>query len=111
MTTDVVTVGPETEFREIVRRLQKARVSAAPVVDAKGRVLGVVSEADLLPKEAHAGGEDGSPEVSRRLISGRRRPAKERASCLRRHAHPPQPSTAGRYHRRMDRASVTRLGR
>ena len=51
MTTPVVTVGPETPFKEIVARLAEHRVSAVPVVDDSRRVLGVVSEADLLLKE------------------------------------------------------------
>jgi CBS domain-containing protein len=51
MTTHVVTVGPETPFKEIVARLAEHRVSAVPVVDDSRRVLGVVSEADLLLKE------------------------------------------------------------
>ena len=50
MTTQVVTVGPATPFKEIAARLAEHRVSAVPVVD-DGRVLGVVSEADLLLKE------------------------------------------------------------
>jgi CBS domain-containing protein len=50
MTTQVVTVGPATPFKEIVARLAEHRVSALPVVD-DGLVLGVVSEADLLLKE------------------------------------------------------------
>jgi CBS domain-containing protein len=50
MTTPVVTVGPETSFKEIVARLADHRVSALPVVDDDGLVLGVVSEADLLLK-------------------------------------------------------------
>jgi CBS domain-containing protein len=51
MTTQVVTVGPATPFKEIVARLAEHRVSAVPVVDDAGLVLGVVSEADLLLKE------------------------------------------------------------
>jgi CBS domain-containing protein len=51
MTTQVVTIGPATPFKEIVARLANQRVSAVPVVDDDGRVLGVVSEADLLLKE------------------------------------------------------------
>jgi CBS domain-containing protein len=51
MTTPVVTVGPATPFKEIVARLAEHRVSALPVVDDDGLVLGVVSEADLLLKE------------------------------------------------------------
>ena len=51
MTTPVVTVGPAAPFKEIVVRLAEHRVSAVPVVDDSGLVLGVVSEADLLLKE------------------------------------------------------------
>ena len=51
MTTPVVTVEPSAPFKEIVARLAEHRVSAVPVVDDGRRVLGVVSEADLLLKE------------------------------------------------------------
>ncbi|MFF9624734.1 CBS domain-containing protein [Streptomyces griseosporeus] len=51
MTRHVATVGPRTPFKEIVRTLRDRRVSALPVVDGSGGVVGVVSEADLLPKE------------------------------------------------------------
>src|SRR4029450_3283449 len=51
MTTQVVTVGPATPFKELVARLAEQRVSAVPGVDDAGLVLGVVSEADLLLKE------------------------------------------------------------
>ena len=51
MTPQVVTIGPATPFKEIVARLANHRVSAVPVVNDDGLVLGVVSEADLLLKE------------------------------------------------------------
>ncbi|MFD9113148.1 CBS domain-containing protein [Streptomyces bottropensis] len=51
MTYPVAAVGREAGFKEIVRLLQDRRVSALPVLDGEGRVVGVVSEADLLPKE------------------------------------------------------------
>jgi CBS domain-containing protein len=63
MTTEVVTVEPSTPFKEIVARLAARRVSAVPVVDTDGTVLGVVSEADLLLKEEHADAEPGVPLV------------------------------------------------
>ncbi|MEP7104806.1 MAG: CBS domain-containing protein [Chloroflexota bacterium] len=53
MTREVVTVAPATAFKAIVRELTERRISALPVVDEAGRVLGVVSEADLLLKEDH----------------------------------------------------------
>src|SRR5215472_10062051 len=61
MTTDVVTVGPDAVYKEVVERLHDRRVSAAPVVDAESRVLGVVSEADLLLKEERGDGRPGGP--------------------------------------------------
>ena len=70
MTTSVVTVEPATPFKEIVARLAQHRVSAVPVVDDQGRVLGVVSEADLLLKEEHPG-----PDADLPLIWTRRRRA------------------------------------
>jgi CBS domain-containing protein len=50
MTREVVTVGRDTEFKEVERRLAQHHVSALPVVDASGDVVGVVSESDLLLK-------------------------------------------------------------
>jgi CBS domain-containing protein len=49
-----VSVSKTASFREIVAKLRECRVSAFPVLDADGRVIGVVSEADLLVKEAMA---------------------------------------------------------
>ncbi|MET7481700.1 CBS domain-containing protein [Streptomyces sp. NPDC005538] len=51
MTRSVATVDGAASFKDIVRTMQERKVSALPVVDGADRVLGVVSEADLLPKE------------------------------------------------------------
>jgi len=56
MTTTVVTATPETPLKEVARRMVERAVSGIPVVDAEGRVLGVVSEADFLLKERGAEG-------------------------------------------------------
>lgn len=50
MTTRVVTVTPETSFKEAVRILRRKRVSGLPVVDGTGRLVGIITEADLLNK-------------------------------------------------------------
>ncbi len=76
MTTDVATVSEDTPFREIVALLQERRVGAVPVVDGGNLVLGMVSEADLLPKMEFAG----RPRQSRLFESRRIRAARERAS-------------------------------
>lgn len=52
MSTDVVTVRMETPFKDVARLLARRDVSAAPVVCADGRVVGVVSQADLLVKQS-----------------------------------------------------------
>ncbi len=51
MTRGVAAVGRDAAFKDIVRTMQDRRVSAVPVVDGAAKVLGIVSEADLLPKE------------------------------------------------------------
>ena len=51
MSRSVVSVGLSTPFRELVELMGQWQVSALPVVAGDGRVVGVVSEADLLPKE------------------------------------------------------------
>jgi CBS-domain-containing membrane protein len=50
MTTDVVTVSPDTEIHEIARLLLERRISAVPVVDGARSVLGIVSEGDLIDR-------------------------------------------------------------
>jgi len=54
MTTEVVAVRRDASFKEMAATLRRYRVSALPVVDDAERVIGVVSEADLLAKEALA---------------------------------------------------------
>ncbi|MFE4015912.1 CBS domain-containing protein [Streptomyces sp. NPDC059101] len=51
MTQPVAAVDRAAGFKEIVETLRRWQVSALPVVSAERRVVGVVSEADLLPKE------------------------------------------------------------
>jgi CBS domain-containing protein len=50
MTAPVVAVRANTPYGEIVGLLAENRISAVPVLDSSGRVVGVVSEADLLHK-------------------------------------------------------------
>ncbi|MEU5591822.1 CBS domain-containing protein [Streptomyces sp. NPDC020298] len=51
MTHTVAAVGRRAPFKEIVQMMQDWQVSALPVIEGEGRVVGVVSEADLLPTE------------------------------------------------------------
>lgn len=48
MTTKVITVRPDTPAMEIARLLVENRISGVPVVDDENRVLGIVSEGDLI---------------------------------------------------------------
>jgi CBS-domain-containing membrane protein len=52
MSTHVAAVLKHATFKDIAFVLREQRVSAFPVVDDDNRVIGVVSEADLLTKEA-----------------------------------------------------------
>jgi CBS-domain-containing membrane protein len=68
MTQDVATVEEHASFKEVATRLTDRRVSALPVLDRQGRVVGIVSEADLMLKEEFP---EGPPEA--RLFHGRGR--------------------------------------
>lgn len=48
MTPDPITVGPDTPVTEVARLLLNHGISGVPVVDSDRRVLGVVSEGDLI---------------------------------------------------------------
>lgn len=52
MTTRVISVRKDASFKEMAAMLRSSRISAFPVIDDADRVVGVVSEADLLVKEA-----------------------------------------------------------
>ncbi|WP_340384025.1 CBS domain-containing protein [Streptomyces sp. SS7] len=68
MTTPVVSVRRDTGFKEIAKLLAEHDITAVPVVDDDEHAVGVVSEADLLRKEAGptAGGLMHSPAVTAR---------------------------------------------
>ncbi|KQX67361.1 MULTISPECIES: CBS domain-containing protein [unclassified Streptomyces] len=51
MTRAVIAVGRDAPFKDIVRLMERWKLSALPVLEGEGRVIGVLSEADLLPKE------------------------------------------------------------
>lgn len=52
MTAPVITVTPDTTVRELADILAKNKISGVPVVDAQDRVLGMVSEADIILQDA-----------------------------------------------------------
>ncbi|MEV0694789.1 CBS domain-containing protein [Streptomyces sp. NPDC050388] len=67
MTQTVVAVGRDAPFKEIVRTMEQWQVSAMPVLEGEGRVIGVVSEADLLLKEEFRDSDPVLLEQRRRL--------------------------------------------
>ncbi|MFY1594195.1 CBS domain-containing protein [Micromonospora sp. WMMD737] len=112
MTRKVTTVGEQTPYREIVDALVRRGISGVPVVDGSRRVLGVVSESDLLHKVERAGHPD-----ERRVFEGRRRrTAREKADALLARDLMTAPAVAtwpeatiSAAARQMDRESVKRL--
>jgi CBS domain-containing protein len=72
MSRNVVTVQTETPVREAVKLLTEHRVTSLPVLDAKGDIVGIVSELDLLrermPHDPRAhlwSHDDGRPDPGR----------------------------------------------
>jgi CBS domain-containing protein len=57
MTTNVIVTGPGAGVREIAGLLLKHRFSAVPVTDAEQRVVGIVSEGDLVRLGSQKGGQ------------------------------------------------------
>ncbi len=50
MTHKVCTTRPETSVQELAQLLSSQRISGAPVVDDKGQIVGIVTEADIIGK-------------------------------------------------------------
>jgi CBS domain-containing protein len=48
MTTTVLSVTPEMTVRDAAKMMVEQRISAVPVIDAKGQLIGMVSEGDLM---------------------------------------------------------------
>lgn len=76
MTIDVVSVRETAEYKDIVSVLRELHVSAFPVLDAADHLVGVVSEADLLLKEA------GQEALGGYLISSGRRGEQAKAAAV-----------------------------
>jgi CBS domain-containing protein len=68
MTRRVTTVQVATPFKDVARALAEHKISAVPVLDGGGKLVGIVSEADLLRKEQYH--EDALP--TRRRFGSRR---------------------------------------
>ena len=79
MTTDVVRAEYGTPFKEVARLLGRHHISGLPVVDDDEMVLGVLSETDLLARQAAEPGTGKRFGLDRLTRAGRRRAAKAEA--------------------------------
>ena len=52
MTRDPIAVGPETPLKDVAAILLEHGISGVPVIGERLEVIGVVSEADIVAKEA-----------------------------------------------------------
>lgn len=52
MTRDPITAAPETPLSEVIKILAEKRISGLPVVDQSGKLVGVISETDLMWQES-----------------------------------------------------------
>ncbi|MFJ1706678.1 CBS domain-containing protein [Kitasatospora sp. NPDC088346] len=52
MTQDIVVARPEVIFKEIAGMFHRNDITAVPVIDSENHPVGIVSEADLMRKEA-----------------------------------------------------------
>lgn len=79
MTHETITITPDASVREAARRLAGYSISGMPVVDREGRMVGIITEADLISKE----GETVADLMTQRVVSvGERTPVDEIARIL-----------------------------
>ena len=50
MTSEVITVSPQTTVLDLARLLAQHKINGAPVVDDEGRLVGVVTQSDLIDR-------------------------------------------------------------
>ncbi|MGH9085245.1 MAG: CBS domain-containing protein [Acidimicrobiales bacterium] len=70
MTSTVVTANPDTPFPELVDLLLRHGISGLPIVDDDHNLIGMVTEADLISKEAYGGRRRRALELLADLVAG-----------------------------------------
>jgi CBS domain-containing protein len=65
MTREIITVSPTMTIRSLAMTLIKNQISGAPVAGKNGKIVGVVSEADIVAKK----GKDVKAIMSKKIIS------------------------------------------
>jgi len=82
MTTDIISVEPTMTVRKLAMTLIKNQISGAPVTGKNGKIVGIVSEADLVAKK----GKDVKTIMSKKVISvAEETPVEEIAQLMTRH--------------------------
>ncbi|WP_369386528.1 CBS domain-containing protein [Streptomyces sp. CG1] len=82
MTRNVISVRADTPFKQVARLLADHGISGLPVVEEDGRVVGVISETDLMERQAAGGTPTESPrrtDLAQLTRSARRQAAKAEA--------------------------------
>ncbi|MGW2634838.1 CBS domain-containing protein [Streptomyces chattanoogensis] len=110
MTETVAAVDRGARFKEVVETMERWKVSALPVLAGEGRVVGVVSEADLLPKEGFRESDPDRLAQLRRVDDVRRAEALTAGELMTSPAHTVRAdATLSQAARVMARESVKRL--
>lgn len=65
MTREIITVSPTMTVKNLAMTLIKNQISGAPVADKNGKILGIVSEADIVAKK----GKDVKAIMSKKIVS------------------------------------------
>ncbi len=78
MTKDIITVEPTMTIKKLAMTLIKNQISGAPVTGKNGRIIGVVSEADIVGKK----GKDVRAIMSKKIISVQEETAVEEIAQL-----------------------------
>ena len=82
MTRDIITVSPTMTVKNLAMTLIKNQISGAPVADKAGKIVGVVSESDIVAKK----GKQVSAIMSKKVISvGEETPVEEIAQMMTTH--------------------------
>ncbi|HYJ15611.1 MAG TPA: CBS domain-containing protein [Candidatus Limnocylindria bacterium] len=65
MTRDIITVSPSLKIKDLAMILTRNQISGAPVVDKQGKIVGIVSEADIIAKR----GKETKAIMSKKVIT------------------------------------------
>jgi CBS-domain-containing membrane protein len=82
MSRNVVTATPDTPLPELIDEMVRHGISGIPIVDAESRLVGIVTEADLMSKPAYGGSHRRSLAIIGDLLRGQERRWESKARGL-----------------------------